>query len=74
MSQLNNQNLLQLRFLGQAFIDQVKPSFNLLPSNPYADGAFRLRRYSVVKLVNDEIALQPAKAFVQDDSINQFQR
>lgn len=73
MTQLNNQNLLQLRFLEQTWIDQLKPSFNNLPSNPYADGAFRLRRYSVVSIKHDEVQLQQAKAFVQDDAINTFQ-
>ncbi|MBH0057747.1 2OG-Fe dioxygenase family protein [Pseudoalteromonas sp. SWXJZ94C] len=73
MTALNNQNLLQLRFVNQANIDLVKPSFDNLPANPYADGAFRKRRYSVVKMQNGEIKLQQAKAFVQDDSINTFQ-
>ncbi|MEI4548362.1 2OG-Fe dioxygenase family protein [Pseudoalteromonas spongiae] len=73
MTKVNNQNLLQLRFIEQAFIEQLKPSFDNLPANPYADGAFRLRRYSVIKLVDGKLSLQPTKAFVQDDSINQFQ-
>ena len=73
MTALNNQNLLQLRFVNQANIDLVKPSFDNLPANLYADGAFRKRRYSVVKMQNGEIKLQQAKAFVQDDSINTFQ-
>lgn len=73
MTAVNNQNLLQLRFIQQAHIDAVKPSFNQLPSNPYADGAFRKRRYSVVKFSDDHVSLQPAKAFVQDDAINTFQ-
>ena len=73
MTKVLNQNLLQLRFIEQDFIEQVKPSFDNLPANPYADGAFRLRRYSVIKLVDDRITLQPTKAFVQDDSINEFQ-
>ncbi len=70
---LNNQNLLQLRFIVQTHIDDVKPSFDNLPANPYADGAFRLRRYSVIKMQQGEVTLQPTKAFVQDDSINNFQ-
>ena len=73
MTTLNNQNLLQLRFIDQAHIDAVKPSFDNLPDNPYADGAFRKRRYSVVKMQQGELTLQPTKAFVQDDSINNFQ-
>ncbi|MEC4091767.1 biofilm formation protein [Pseudoalteromonas rubra] len=73
MTAVNNQNLLQLRFIQQTHIDAVKPSFNRLPDNPYADGAFRKRRYSVLKFANGEVALQPTKAFVQDDSINTFQ-
>lgn len=73
MTKVNSQNLLQLRFIEQGFIEQLKPSFDNLPANPYADGAFRLRRYSVIKFIDGEIALQPTKAFVQDDSINEFQ-
>ncbi len=73
MTTLNNQNLLQLRFVSQSHIDAVKPSFANLPANPYADGAFRKRRYSVIKMVDGELKLQPTKAFVQDDSINTFQ-
>ena len=73
MTVLNNQNLLQLRFVNQAHIEAVKPSFANLPANPYADGAFRKRRYSVIKVQNDELVLQATKAFVQDDSINTFQ-
>ncbi|QWV04710.1 2OG-Fe dioxygenase family protein [Pseudoalteromonas shioyasakiensis] len=73
MTTLNNQNLLQLRFVSQTHIDAVKPSFANLPANPYADGEFRKRRYSVIKVVDGELKLQPTKAFVQDDSINTFQ-
>ena len=73
MTLLNNQNLLQLRFLNQETIAQVKPSFDDLPTNPYADGAFRLRRYSVVKMIDGQLTLQAAKAFVQNDDINTFQ-
>ncbi|MGO2010974.1 MAG: 2OG-Fe dioxygenase family protein [Pseudoalteromonas sp.] len=73
MTALNNQNLLQLRFVNQAHIDAVKPSFANLPANPYADGAFRKRRYSVIKVIGEELQLQKTKAFVQDDSINTFQ-
>ena len=73
MTKLNNQNLLQLRFINQADIDAVKPSFDNLPDNPYADGAFRKRRYSVIKKQQDKLVLQATKAFVQDDSINTFQ-
>ena len=64
MTTVNNQNLLQLRFIGQSHIDAVKPFFNQLPDNPYADGAFRKRRYSVIKFVDGEVSLQPTKAFV----------
>ncbi|BBN83053.1 agglutination protein [Pseudoalteromonas sp. A25] len=73
MTAVNNQNLLQLRFIQQAHIEAVKPSFNQLPDNPYADGAFRKRRYSVLKFADNTVSVQPTKAFVQDDSINTFQ-
>ena len=32
-----------------------------------------MRRYSVIKQIDGELQLQPTQAFVQDDSINQFQ-
>ncbi|MFC3034339.1 2OG-Fe dioxygenase family protein [Pseudoalteromonas fenneropenaei] len=73
MTTNHNQNLLQLRFIAQPHIDAVKPTFNHLPDNPYADGAFRKRRYSVVKFDGEQVQLQPTKAFVQDGSINTFQ-
>ncbi|KZN31447.1 2OG-Fe dioxygenase family protein [Pseudoalteromonas luteoviolacea] len=73
MTAVNNQNLLQLRFIQQSHIDSVKPFFTRLPDNPYADGAFRKRRYSVLKFQDNTVSIQPTKAFVQDDSINNFQ-
>lgn len=62
--------------LGQLTSDSVNhliPSFDHLPPNPYADGAFRLRRYSRFTLTHNKIRRLPSQAFVQDESINHFQ-
>ncbi|WP_421850129.1 2OG-Fe dioxygenase family protein [Marinomonas sp.] len=62
--------------LGQLTADSVShlsPSFNHLPANPYADGEFRLRRYSRFTLEQGKLQHLPPQAFVQDESINHFQ-
>jgi hypothetical protein len=62
--------------LGQLTSDSVNhlaPSFDHLPPNPYADGAFRLRRYSRFSVQQGALNRLPSQAFVQDKSINHFQ-
>lgn len=62
--------------LGQLTPDSVNhlaPSFNHLPANPYADGEFRLRRYSRFTFEQGELNRLPSKDFVQDENINHFQ-
>lgn len=62
--------------LGQLTADSVShlvPSFDHLPPNPYADGAFRLRRYSRFSVHHGKISRLATQAFVQDESINHFQ-
>ncbi|MFD1383241.1 2OG-Fe dioxygenase family protein [Rhodanobacter aciditrophus] len=54
-------------------VDHLAPSFDGLPPNPYADGSYRLRRYSRFIFKDDKLARLPTKAFVQDASINHFQ-
>lgn len=64
---------LELGQLPQDSVKHLMPSFDNLPDNPYADGSYRLRRYSRFKLAQGKISLLPTKAFVQDESINHFQ-
>ncbi len=62
--------------LGQLTPDSVNhltSSFSNLPASPYADGAFRLRRYSRFVMNNHRLSRLSAQAFVQDESINHFQ-
>lgn len=62
--------------LGQLTPDSVShliPSFDDLPSSPYADGSFRLRRYSCFSVNKNTLSRLATKPFVQDDSINHFQ-
>lgn len=62
--------------LGQLTSDSVNhltPSFDHLPPSPYADGEFRLRRYSRFSLEQGALHRLPSQAFVQDESINHFQ-
>lgn len=64
---------LELGQLTHDAVDHLAPSFDTLPDNPYADGSYRLRRYSRFEFRNDALTRLPAKAFVQDASINHFQ-
>lgn len=62
--------------LGQLTTDSVNhlsPSFDHLPANPYADGEFRLRRYSRFTVEQGSLHRLPSQTFVQDKSINHFQ-
>lgn len=62
--------------LGQLTADSVNhlsSSFSNLPASPYADGAFRLRRYSRFMMKDHRLSRLSAQAFVQDESINHFQ-
>ena len=62
--------------LGQLTSDSVNhltPSFDNLPQNPYADGEFRLRRYSRFTVEQGKLNRLPTQAFVQDEHINHFQ-
>ncbi|MBJ7553658.1 2OG-Fe dioxygenase family protein [Marinomonas spartinae] len=64
---------LELGQLSPDSVEHLAPTFNDLPTNPYADGQFRLRRYSCFTLHQEKLSRLPAKEFVQDDSINHFQ-
>ncbi|MBM6552094.1 2OG-Fe dioxygenase family protein [Marinomonas ostreistagni] len=64
---------LELGQLTHDAVDHLAPSFESLPDNPYADGHYRLRRYSRFEFRNDTLTRLPTRAFVQDASINHFQ-
>ena len=64
---------LELGQLTPDSVDHLTPSFDHLPPNPYADGEFRLRRYSRFTLEQGLLKRLPSQAFVQDENINHFQ-
>nr|WP_241796559.1 2OG-Fe dioxygenase family protein [Vibrio rumoiensis] len=49
------------------------PSFESLPRTNHADGHYRLRRYSVVHLMNGKIVPSDKHEFMQTSDINHFQ-
>ncbi|NOH80546.1 agglutination protein [Vibrio sp. RE86] len=64
---------LQLTKLSDSAIAQLAPSFMHLPSTEHADGQYRLRRYSVVKLLDGKVIDLKQNEFMQTDDINRFQ-
>ncbi|MGF1755508.1 2OG-Fe dioxygenase family protein [Vibrio makurazakiensis] len=66
-------NTLQLTSLSHNAISQLSPSFFDLPSTEHADGKFRLRRYSVIRVVDGMLKEQEKHEFMQSDDINHFQ-
>ena len=64
---------LQLTQLSGQAVSDLSPSFNFLPTTDHADGQYRLRRYSVVKLKQGRVEHLAARQFVQADDINTFQ-
>ncbi|WP_167494701.1 MULTISPECIES: 2OG-Fe dioxygenase family protein [Vibrio] len=69
----SNGNTLQLTSLSNNAISQLSPSFFDLPSTEHADGKFRLRRYSVIRVLDGNIVEQGKHEFMQSDDINHFQ-
>ncbi|HQA31144.1 MAG TPA: 2OG-Fe dioxygenase family protein [Propioniciclava tarda] len=61
--------------LSDAAIEDLAPDFETLAPNQYADGAYRLRRFSHFEFDRAEqrLTLLPPKDFVQGDDINHFQ-
>lgn len=45
--------ILQIIKVDESLIDEIKPSFNDLPETDHADGQYRLRKYSRVKMKKD---------------------
>lgn len=64
---------LQLTQLSGNAVNDLSSSFNDLPKTQHADGQYRLRRYSIVKVGEHSIEHLPAREFVQSDDINTFQ-
>lgn len=64
---------LQLTKLSDSAIAQLAPSFMHLPNTEHADGQYRLRRYSVVKLLDGKVVDLKQNEFMQTDDINRFQ-
>ncbi|MGB2078857.1 MAG: 2OG-Fe dioxygenase family protein [Vibrio sp.] len=60
--QLEKQNLVQ-----------IQPSFSELPVTPYADGQYRLRRYSRVYWYPDHLIESKQHDFMQNKTYNKFQ-
>ncbi|WP_394243200.1 2OG-Fe dioxygenase family protein [Vibrio astriarenae] len=66
-------NTLHLTSLSHDAVDQLSPSFNLLPHTEHADGQYRLRRYSVIRIQRGEVVETDKHDFMQTDQINHFQ-
>ncbi|GEK12150.1 2OG-Fe dioxygenase family protein [Aliivibrio fischeri] len=64
---------LQLTHLSHDAVHQLAPSFSGLPKTTHADGNYRLRRYSVIRIVNEKIIETNKHNFVQSEDINHFQ-
>ncbi|MGR5145353.1 2OG-Fe dioxygenase family protein [Photobacterium alginatilyticum] len=64
---------LQLTQLSGQAVNDLSPSFDFLPQTDHADGQYRLRRYSVVKLKQGNVEHLAARHFVQSGDINTFQ-
>ena len=64
---------LQLTQLSNHAVNELSPSFKHLPQTTHADGKYRLRRYSIVRIHNGRIDHLPPTDFVQSNDINHFQ-
>ncbi|AWB68753.1 hypothetical protein C2869_21170 [Saccharobesus litoralis] len=70
----NDENFfLELGQLDPENVAFLADSFQRLPSNPYKDGSFRVRRFSHFKCVNDDLTHLPHKKFTQSAVYNRFQ-
>ncbi|MDA9557441.1 2OG-Fe dioxygenase family protein [Vibrio sp.] len=66
-------NTLHMTHLSYECVDSLIPSFDRLPHTNHADGQFRLRRYSVIKIINGYPIPLEQHDFVQSETINHFQ-
>jgi hypothetical protein len=65
--------LLQLNHLSGAAVHDLSSSFDNLPHTKHADGQYRLRRYSVVRINDGKVQALPGRSFVQSEQVNHFQ-
>lgn len=68
-----HENVISMTVLSPQATQQLMPSFSSLPHTQHADGKYRLRRYSVVKYLNPNVAEVGPRTFMQSDQINHFQ-
>jgi len=64
---------LELTQLSAQAVKALAPSFASLPKTSHADGLYRLRRYSSIKLSEKGIQHLASHEFVQSQDINHFQ-
>jgi hypothetical protein len=64
---------LQLTQLSGQAVKELSPSFDQLPKTDHADGEYRLRRYSIVRVNNGQVQAMPERRFMQSDEVNTFQ-
>lgn len=64
---------LQLTQLSGQAVKELSPSFDQLPKTDHADGEYRLRRYSIVRVSNGKVQIMPERRFMQSDEVNTFQ-
>lgn len=67
-----HENVISMTVLSPQATQQLMPSFSSLPHTQHADGKYRLRRYSVVKYLNPNVAEVGPRTFMQSDQINHF--
>lgn len=68
-----HENTLHITRLSRHALDQLSPSFDQLPATEHADGQYRLRRYSVIRLQDGNVIELDNRGFIQSDAINHFQ-
>ncbi len=65
--------LMQLCHISDHAVRELEPSFAALPTTPYADGQYRLRRYSVVRCQDGDVHQMQHHTFMQSQDINHHQ-
>ncbi|WP_166434247.1 2OG-Fe dioxygenase family protein [Vibrio viridaestus] len=66
-------NTLHLTHLSQSAVRELAPSFEQLPHTEHADGKFRLRRYSVIRFVDQQVVPTEKHDFTQSETYNHYQ-
>lgn len=72
---MNQLASIQLNHLDIATVENLQGSFDNLLTTPHADGQYRLRRYSVLKIHSDDTIYEkmPQHGFTQSSEYNNFQ-